>query len=318
VANLNASLLNGATFAAPGPIGSGTPGTGAFTTLSASSTVSGAGFSTYLASPPAIGGTTPSTGKFTTVQSTIATGTAPLTVASTTNVPNLNASSLNGATFAAPGPIGSTTPGTGAFTTLSASSTVSGAGFSTYLASPPTIGGTTPGLGNFATPLNVGGNAIATGVSVVVNSAVNQFRSVLFQTAGVNRWTFQAINGAESGGNVGTDFAINRFDDAGVSLGPNFTMSRASGRVTMNAGVAISGGAASTIDGAVVGGTTPAAVTATQLNVTTAAGPNMRAGTGAATGTQPKGSIWLRTDGAVGTTVYVSQGAGTWNPVAGV
>jgi hypothetical protein len=42
--------------------------------------------------------------------STIATGTAPLVVASTTNVANLNASSLNGATFAAPGAIGGTTP----------------------------------------------------------------------------------------------------------------------------------------------------------------------------------------------------------------
>jgi len=38
--------------------------------------------------------------------STIATGTAPLVVSSTTNVANLNASSLGGATFAAPGAIG--------------------------------------------------------------------------------------------------------------------------------------------------------------------------------------------------------------------
>ena len=73
-------------------------------------------------SPPAIGSTMPNTGKFTTVQSTVATGTAPFTVASTTNVANLNASSLNGATFAAPGSIGSTTAGSGAFTTITASS----------------------------------------------------------------------------------------------------------------------------------------------------------------------------------------------------
>jgi len=48
-----------------GPIGTGTPAAGAFTTLSASSTVSGAGFSTWLASPPAIGTTTPAGGRFT-------------------------------------------------------------------------------------------------------------------------------------------------------------------------------------------------------------------------------------------------------------
>lgn len=42
------------------------------------------------------------------------------------------------------GTVGATTPAAGAFTTLSASSTVSGTGFSAYLASPPAIGGTTP------------------------------------------------------------------------------------------------------------------------------------------------------------------------------
>jgi hypothetical protein len=56
------------------------------------------------------------------VTSTVTTGTAPFVVASTTNIPNLNASSLNGATFAAPGAIGSGTASTGAFTTLSATS----------------------------------------------------------------------------------------------------------------------------------------------------------------------------------------------------
>jgi hypothetical protein len=48
-------------------LGASTPSTGAFTTLSASSTVSGTGFSTYLASPPAIGGTAPAAGTFTTL-----------------------------------------------------------------------------------------------------------------------------------------------------------------------------------------------------------------------------------------------------------
>jgi hypothetical protein len=55
--------------------------------------------------------------------STVATGTAPLVVASTTNVPNLNASTLSGNTFASPGPIGGTTPSTGAFTTLNLNQT---------------------------------------------------------------------------------------------------------------------------------------------------------------------------------------------------
>jgi hypothetical protein len=52
--------------------------------------------------------------------STLATGTAPFSIASTTNVANLNASSLSGATFAAPGTIGGGTPAAGTFTALSA------------------------------------------------------------------------------------------------------------------------------------------------------------------------------------------------------
>lgn len=93
---INATTLGGATFAAPGPIGSTTPSTGAFSTLSA-------------------------TGQIT---STLATGTAPFVVASTTNVANLNASSLGGATFAAPGAIGGTTPAAGTFTTLTGRTSV--------------------------------------------------------------------------------------------------------------------------------------------------------------------------------------------------
>lgn len=56
--------------------------------------------------------------------SNIAIGTPPLVVTSTTNVPNLNASSLSGATFAAPGAIGGGTPATGTFTTLTANTSL--------------------------------------------------------------------------------------------------------------------------------------------------------------------------------------------------
>lgn len=92
---INAATLGGATFAAPGPIGSTTASTGSFTTLAASSTVSGTGFSTYLASPPAIGTTTPAAGKFTTLQatSTITPSSTAGIVGTTTN-DNANAGSI--------------------------------------------------------------------------------------------------------------------------------------------------------------------------------------------------------------------------------
>lgn len=139
VANLNASSLAGATFAAPGAIGGGTAAAANFTSIGASGQVtstvttgtaplvvasttnvanlnaSSLGGATF-AAPGAIGGGTAAAANFTTIgatgqiTSTLAIGTAPLVITSTTNVPNLNASSLGGATFAAPGAIGGTTP----------------------------------------------------------------------------------------------------------------------------------------------------------------------------------------------------------------
>lgn len=119
-------------------IGGSAQAAGAFTTLSATSTVSGAGFTAWAASPPAIGGSAPAAGAFTTLSAT---------------------STVSGAGFtawaASPPAIGGTAPAAGAFTTLSASGTVSGSGFSTYLGtylgSPPSIGATAPAAGKFTT-----------------------------------------------------------------------------------------------------------------------------------------------------------------------
>jgi hypothetical protein len=88
-------------------IGGTTAAAGAFTTLSASSTVSGTGFSNYLASPPAIGGTTPAAGAFTTLSaSSTVSGTGFSTY------------------LASPPAIGGSSPAAGSFTTLTTSSTV--------------------------------------------------------------------------------------------------------------------------------------------------------------------------------------------------
>jgi len=64
--------------------------------------------------------------KGTQLQSVVTTGTPPLVVSSSTNVTNLNASSLNGATMAAPGTIGGTTPSPGTFTTTTCGLSISG------------------------------------------------------------------------------------------------------------------------------------------------------------------------------------------------
>lgn len=76
-----------------------------------------------------VGAITPTTSAFTTISasgqitSTVSTGTAPLVIASTTVIANLNSSLLLGNTWAIPGTIGSTTPNSGVFTTLSSTGT---------------------------------------------------------------------------------------------------------------------------------------------------------------------------------------------------
>jgi hypothetical protein len=73
---------------------------------------------------PTLTGTVSASGQ---ISSSVTTGTAPFVVSSTTNVANLNASSLSGATFASPpaAGYGSTTPEPAAVTTLSATGLIS-------------------------------------------------------------------------------------------------------------------------------------------------------------------------------------------------
>jgi hypothetical protein len=99
------TTLTAAGFSGPhnGTVGATTANTGAFTTLSASSTVSGTGFSTYLASPPAIGGTSAAAGAFT-------------TLAASSTVSGTGFSTY----LASPPAIGGTAPAAGTFTTAKA------------------------------------------------------------------------------------------------------------------------------------------------------------------------------------------------------
>lgn len=135
------------------------------------------------------------------------------------------------------GPIGGT-PNTGAFTTLSASSTVSGVGFTDLFASPPAIGGVAAAAAEFTT--------------LSASSTVS---------------------------------------------GAGFTAWAASPPA--------------------IGGTAPAAGTFTSVEIGTG-GPDITSGAGVPGATKPVGSLYLRTGGGIGTTLYVSAGGGVWNGVAGV
>lgn len=224
------------------PIGSNVQASGAFTALSASGTVSGAGFSNYLASPPAIGGTSENSGAFTALSAS---------------------GSVSGSGFssylASPPAIGGSSANTGAFTGLSASGTVAGAGFSNYLASPPAIGGTAANAAAFTT-LSASGTVSGAGftsllspyallsgttfsgattvrysnASFTINdsSGTNQ-ASLLFQSNGVSDWFLS--NTSSSGA-----FCLNRIV-AGSFVDNPICASNSTGVVTIPDGLTLKG-----------------------------------------------------------------------------
>jgi len=155
------------------------------------------------ASPPAIGSTTPTTGAFTQITSTVATGTAPMVVASTTEVANLHAATATAATTSAAVTNGGAlnTPASGnlancTFPTLNQNTTGTSAGLSTTLAiASGGTGTTTAALAFIALAgsqttgvsgnINLGAIKIEWGVtgSIVTNTTSTVIFSVGFPTA---------------------------------------------------------------------------------------------------------------------------------------
>ena len=68
-------------------------------------------------------------------------------------------------------------------------------------------------------------------------------RSVSGSAAGKARWVLELGNAtAETGSNVGSDFALTRYNDAGASLGAPLAITRANGNINLNGSVAITNG----------------------------------------------------------------------------
>lgn len=84
--------------------------------------------------------------------------------------------------------------------------------------------------------------AAAAANALTLNGAAGTTRVALVQTAGLNRWSFGANGNAEGGGNVGSGFAINRYDDTGALIDTPFSIARSNGLITTNAGLTLANG----------------------------------------------------------------------------
>lgn len=212
------------------------------------------------------------------IKSTITTGTPPLVIASTTNVPNLNASSLGGGTFAAPGAIGGTTPGSGAFTSLTASSQlgVGAASVTTagILENNSNLTGTQQ-IGVQSAPQCSSASTIACeGARFRADTAAASFTTSTLNALHV----VEGIKGAGSTITNETGILVDVLSNGGTNLAIQVANSIKStlatgtapliiASTTPVANLSINGGG--TVDGDVIGGVTPAAGSFTTLTGTT-------------------------------------------------
>lgn len=214
------SIVSGFSSINATPIGNSTPSTVSSTNLSSSGTVSGTGFSSYLASPPAIGSS----------------------VAAPVAATNLSSSGTVGGTgftnyLASPPAIGGTAPNAISATNLSSSGSISGNGFLNYFASPPPLGSTSAntvtGTSITGTSETINGSSTLNGVAtftaqpnVHIPSAHSLFQierdsstydsMIIYNTNGTNNWLEGVNNGA-------TDFGIYDYSVGNFPLSISYT-----------------------------------------------------------------------------------------------
>jgi hypothetical protein len=95
-----------------------------------------------------------------------------------------------------------------------------------------------------------------------------------------NRWSITLGNSTtEAGSNAGSDFTLDRYNDAGTYIDSPIAIARSTGILTLSASMVIGG----------------------------SSGPKILSGAGTPESvvTAPVGSLFLRTDGGTSTTLYV-------------
>ncbi|BAY23705.1 hypothetical protein NIES2100_34970 [Calothrix sp. NIES-2100] len=93
---------------------------------------------------------------------------------------------------------------------------------------------------NFKTIIANSGDVYNPGLDIRANS--NSRSCVRFSnSSGLTRWEFFKSQDAESGSNVGSDFAITRHDDAGNYLDYSLSIARNTGKITLNSNTSVNG-----------------------------------------------------------------------------
>ncbi len=128
--------------------------------------------------------------------------------------------------WGSPGALGSVTPNTGKFTTLTATGLT--AGRVPYVGTAGLIQNTAQLLFSQASALaspvlQIGADTSTTAATLNINAAAGTTRSIILRSGGLARWEMLVDNASESGSDVGSAFMIRSFDDSGAYN--NFIMS---------------------------------------------------------------------------------------------
>jgi hypothetical protein len=107
-----------------------------------------------------------------------------------------------------------------------------------YFANGLTSGGTVQ-----AATLALGSDSQASALYLLLDTAAGQYRRITYRTAGLDVWSLYTDNSAQSGGNTGSNFQLDRYDDAGIYLGTPIIINRANGFMAVQSGLSVSGAA---------------------------------------------------------------------------
>lgn len=191
------------------------------------------------------------------------------------------------------------------------------------------IGATLVIIGGNGLNNNIESHAYGAGGSGGANSFVG-FAAQGTPTAPTAVISGQVLSNIRAFGYGGTGYAATQSGAISLTAVENFTdtangtridfVTTAAGGIAHSTSMTLQDSGVLTIGATAASGATKLQVTGGALldNVAigTSAGPTITSGSGAPSGTQPNGSIYLRTDGAANTRFYVSEGGGTWAAIA--